>query len=631
MAKNKPTNNKKMSGPRLAALIVTIAILLGLVLSLLAGSGFFVRIRKGASSENFKVNGSMMAYYANSYYQNWYQQYYIYIAYGLISFNPNAPLSEQLTMDGKTNYYDYFTTGTADMVTTYLKYCEAAKADPDYDFAKLEADAEAYAKTTVASMKTAAKASGINLKGYIRQYIGENINVRDLKKALKIEYMASTYYQEVYDEKLEAIDKAREDKYFQDHLDEFISAEYIVYTVASIAAETIDEKKYPLGKEDPEYKKAVAEAEEKAKKANELSKVQHQEDLNKLAEAAKKGLDEYKKVFLELKYESVFTSTYDTTVKNWASTDKPTAEALAAYKAELKDKVIDAAVKGLDNLPTEEAAPASEETTGEGEGEGTTTTPTKTKWETAQETFPKTLITALKKAITDSTKTINYTLDSDLGKYFFAGVKAQFGIEEAKDENKNAPLYDIYVDETEFTADADKAIAKYSISQYFVTKTAYRDDDKVRNVGHILFKVDTNAATNATVSYKTSAEAKAAAEKLLAELQALADAGTLTKEIFEEKAAVTHDSNVFYENVTKGQMVEAFETWLFDATTVGQLGLVETTYGWHIMYFNGEGEDEVWRPAAEEGAAAEDMDTWFKALPYSVTVNTSIFEKIFNK
>ena len=132
MAQIKPTNTKKkMSGPALAALIVTIAILFGLVVSLLAGTGLFVRIRKGASSEHFTVNGSMMSYYANSYYQNWYSQYYYYIMFGMIKFDPNAPLSEQLTTDGKTTYYDYFVNGTKNTVTTYLKYCEEAMVDPE--------------------------------------------------------------------------------------------------------------------------------------------------------------------------------------------------------------------------------------------------------------------------------------------------------------------------------------------------------------------------------------------------------------------------------------------------------------------------------------------------------------------
>ena len=76
MAKNKPVNKKKISGPRLAALIITIAILLGLVVSLLAGSGFFVRIQNGAKTEHFKVSGSMMAYYANTYVNNWINNYY---------------------------------------------------------------------------------------------------------------------------------------------------------------------------------------------------------------------------------------------------------------------------------------------------------------------------------------------------------------------------------------------------------------------------------------------------------------------------------------------------------------------------------------------------------------------------
>ena len=71
MAQVKPVNKKKMSGPSLAALIVTIAILLGLIISLVVSSGIFVRMQTGASSDNFTVNGSMMAYYANSYYQNW--------------------------------------------------------------------------------------------------------------------------------------------------------------------------------------------------------------------------------------------------------------------------------------------------------------------------------------------------------------------------------------------------------------------------------------------------------------------------------------------------------------------------------------------------------------------------------
>ena len=41
-----------------------------------------------------------------------------------------------------------------------------------------------------------------------------------------------------------------------------------------------------------------------------------------------------------------------------------------------------------------------------------------------------------------------------------------------------------------------------------------------------------------------------------------------------------------YQNIYKGQMVEPFETWCFDeCRQYGDTGLVQTTYGYHIMFF----------------------------------------------
>ena len=621
MAQIKPTNTKKkMSGPALAALIVTIAILFGLVVSLLAGTGLFVRIRKGASSEHFKVNGSMMSYYANSYYQNWYSQYYYYIMFGMIKFDPNAPLSEQLTTDGKTTYYDYFVNGTKGTVTTYLKYCEEAMVDPEVNYNELEKEAEDYAKESIESLRTAAKQNSMSLKSYIRQYFGQYISVNDLKKALVIEHIATDYYEIVHGRKFDAVDEAREDKYFGEHLNEFISAEYIVYTLSStVTAEKVDETKYEGGKNSQEYKDAVAAAEAKAKEANEKAKIDAKEKLDKLATA--KTLEEFKTMFLEFNYDSAFQSTYDTAVKNFASGDKPSTEELEAYKAELKDKVIAAVVEGKDDLDKEESTP---ETTAD-------TTLTKTKWETAKETFAKSLITALKKVITDNTKSTAYTLSSDLGKFLFAGVKDQYGLEYADGEEKgtSAPLYDHFYDETEYTADADKNIGKYSMSLYFVTEAAHRDEYILRDVGHILFKVDSSDTTG--TYYKTELAAKTAADKLYEEIKAQLVDGKITKEKFEEFAKNTHDSNVFYEDVAKGDMVAEFEDWLYAAETEGEIGLVKTSYGWHIMYYGGETGEPAWRPTAHTGATNEEMDTWFEALTHEVTINDSIFEKIFNK
>ena len=633
MAKNKPVNKKKISGPRLAALIITIAILLGLVVSLLAGSGFFVRIQNGAKTEHFKVSGSMMAYYANTYVNNWINNYYIYVLYGM--FDPSAPYSEQL-VPGETNmtFYDYFVSGTKNMVEQYLNYCEAAMDDPDFNYSQTESDAEAYAKETVDALKSNAKAAGMSVDTYIRnalnQYggsFGEYVNVNDIKKAMVIEYIAAKYASFVYDRYDGLTDDAREDRYFKEHFDEFIVAEYIIYTVAS--PETVDATKYE-SKTDEKYLEAV----EKANSANKIAKEQHLKDLKKLATAAKEGLEAYKTVYLELKFDTVFEDTYNTLVKNWSSTDKPSADILSAYKDEFKSQLIDAAVKGLDALPKaedEEAAPASEEPAGSTEGGNTSTETKPSKWDTNKETFSKNVIAALKKVITDNTKKITYTLDSDLGKFFFTNVKKDFGIDEnAETITDIAKVNGIFEDPTEYTSDDDKAIGKYAISQYFVTKEAYKDEEVVRDVSHILFKVDSTGSNGA---YKTKDEAKAAAEKLLAEIQASAVDGKVDEDKFIEFAAVTHDSNVSYTLNKDGQLLgqttkllKNYTDWVFAATEVGQLGLIETEYGWHIMYYGGE--DISWRKTAHSKAISEDVTAWYDGLTYNVVINDGIFDDI---
>ena len=621
MAQVKPTNKKKMTKPALAAMIVSIVILLGLVLSLLAGSGFFIRIQKGASSENFEINASMMSYYTNSYYQNWYSNNYYYILLGYLNFDPQKPLDQQYTDANKTQtWYDYFVEGAKTSATTYLKYCEAARADKEVDFAALEKEAEKYAKESLESIKESAKKNSVDTNTYIRQYFGEYVSQSDLKKALVLEHIASDYYEVIHERIHDGITEEREDKYFGDNLASFISAEYLVFSLSNkVSAEKIDEKKYEQGKNDPAYKEAVEKAEEKAKLENEMNKIKDKEFLDKLATA--KTADEFKAMLLEYKFADVFDTTYEAAVKNFATPDKPSTEDLEAYEKELTEqmqKFIDAVLADEEDIAKDSTPETADETT-----------TTETKWEKAKKTFTKSMVTNLKKVITDATKTASYTLDTDLGKFLFAGVKDQYGIEykEGEEKGESAPVNDTFFEDKEYTADADKNIGKYSMSIYFVTEAAHRDETVLRDAGHILFKVD---ATGANGMYKTKAEAKAAAEKLYEEIKAQLVDNKISKEKFEEFGKVTHDSNVFYDNVNKGDMVEEFENWLFDeARFEGEIGLVETTYGWHIMYFGGESEEVAWRLSAHESATDADLEAWFEALPYEVTINTAIFDKIF--
>ncbi len=88
----------------------------------------------------------------------------------------------------------------------------------------------------------------------------------------------------------------------------------------------------------------------------------------------------------------------------------------------------------------------------------------------------------------------------------------------------------------------------------------------------------------------------AAAQKIYDEWQA----GDKTEEHFGELANKhSHDKGGqvtdggIYTFVKKGQMVEAFDAWCFDAARKpGDTGLVKTEYGYHVMYF--VGSEETW-------------------------------------
>ena len=617
MAQVKPVNKKKMSGPSIAALIVTIAILIGLVVSLLAGSGLFVRVQKGASSENYEINGSMMSYYVNSFYQSWYSNYYYYILLGYISFNPNVPFDQQYTDANKTQtYYDYFKEGATVNVTKILKYCEAARVDSEINFAELEQEAKTYAADTIKSLKATAKTNGYDFNTFIRQNFGQYVSEKDLKNAIILEYIANDYSNTLYDRIYDAMTDERKEQFFKDNLATYISADYLTFSLSqTVTPEKVDEKAYELGKDDPAYKAAVEAANEAAKKANEMNKIADKEIMDRLAKA--ESAEEFKRILITYKYDEAFKTAYDKAVSGFVAADKPSEEEWKEFAASVKDAIIDAVMAGKTDIITDEEA-----------GTEANAEQTETKWEKAKKSLPATVITSLKSVITNATKSSAYALDTDVAKFFFSGVKAQYGIEYAEGETagENAEAGDYFIEDKEITDETAKACGNYTLTVYYVTEAAHRDETILRNVGHILFQVDEKGTTEG--AFKTFDEAKAEADKILAEIQATAKDGVVEKDVFETFGKEhTNDSNVFYDDVNKGDMVEEFEEWLFAATTVGEVGLVKTSYGWHIMFYNGE-SDYAWRVSSHEGAASEDLTKLYESYTFTVTVNADIFKTI---
>lgn len=123
-----------------------------------------------------------------------------------------------------------------------------------------------------------------------------------------------------------------------------------------------------------------------------------------------------------------------------------------------------------------------------------------------------------------------------------------------------------------------------------------QDGSYVVDVRHILIKVEGGVENeDGTITFPdaaVAAEAKAKAEQILAQwLENPTEEyfGQLAK---EHTADGNGEAGGLYTGVYAGQMVKTFNDWCFDASRQsGDYGIVETKFGYHIMFFSARGED----------------------------------------
>ncbi len=113
-------------------------------------------------------------------------------------------------------------------------------------------------------------------------------------------------------------------------------------------------------------------------------------------------------------------------------------------------------------------------------------------------------------------------------------------------------------------------------------------------------------------------EDEAAAKDLLAQFEA----GEKTEDAFAALATENStdtgsaENGGLYENVSVGQMVKPFEAWCFDESRQpGDTGIVETDYGYHVMYFVSRNEYAYW----QQLAAANLANAWQETISTDIT------------
>lgn len=91
--------------------------------------------------------------------------------------------------------------------------------------------------------------------------------------------------------------------------------------------------------------------------------------------------------------------------------------------------------------------------------------------------------------------------------------------------------------------------------------------------------------------------------------------GAKTEESFAELAEKNSDDTGsigeggLYEDIEKGKMVAPFEDWSYDENRkTGDVDIIMTEYGWHIMYFVKQHEEAFWKEELREIIATEEFD-----------------------
>lgn len=178
-------------------------------------------------------------------------------------------------------------------------------------------------------------------------------------------------------------------------------------------------------------------------------------------------------------------------------------------------------------------------------------------------------------------------------------------------------VMDWLFDEARVEGDTEIILDKDTNTYYvLIFNSREREDALDYNVRHILI-------TEANLDLAEGQEA-AEGEVLLA-AQSILDKWDGTEEHFAELATeYTQDGGSvatggLYENVMKGDMIAAFNDWCYEeGRQAGDTGIVESSYGQHIMYFVGYGSNEYWHDACQQAMANEAYSEWETALSESV-------------
>lgn len=157
-----------------------------------------------------------------------------------------------------------------------------------------------------------------------------------------------------------------------------------------------------------------------------------------------------------------------------------------------------------------------------------------------------------------------------------------------------------------FEVGSDGNVSSYVI--LYINKGSYAP--MASNVRHILISFTDNASSSSEATDEQKKASKASADKIYKEWQSGAKTEDSFAALAKEKSKDTGsaaDGGLISGITSSANYVESFRNWATDSSRkVGDTGIVESEYGYHIMYYSGS--DYAWKSAIRSAKASEDFE-----------------------
>lgn len=171
--------------------------------------------------------------------------------------------------------------------------------------------------------------------------------------------------------------------------------------------------------------------------------------------------------------------------------------------------------------------------------------------------------------------------------------------------------------------DGDVELFELEGQGYYVVQfhKVYRDDHaSTVAFRHILFSTDPgdNSEPTATETAQTEAQARATLKQFRSGPQTAEAFGSLadrdSQDGRDEEGSLYYPGGL-YDQVERGEMVQSIDDWCFDPRRqAGDTALVQSEYGWHVMYFQGYYGRPAWMGQAEEEMKAMDQEAFLTTV-----------------